>query len=221
MKLITKLALAFVAGAIVVVVGFVLVGNQSGEVFGATVGVTRYPNSGIVARCLNITTSAGTATACTDGSATFTGATSITGASTVTGSFTIDAIGSGVLIASGTTATNSTTSLTAANICDNNIIQWTPTVANASATLPDGVPLQADCLDTQGSYRDILFENTGGVGSTTLFAVGASTTIEYVSSTGANGAISGGDGTLLRFYNSTTTTGASSMVKIKVIPFND
>lgn len=218
----TVIVAALVASLItvgVLVIGTKLVGNQSADgqsleqMLGAAVGITRFPNSGIAARCLNITTSAGTATACTDGTVT------LTGVNTVTGAFVVDAIGSSVNIQTAGTAT---TTVTAAEICDNTLIEWAPRAAVSTATLPTAAALQADCLDVQGSYRDVLWENTGGAASTTAFSAGASSTIEYASSTGANGPLSGADGAIIRFQNSTTTGSTNSnMVKIKIIPFND
>lgn len=78
MKNTLKIALAFVAGAVLTFVGLMLVGNQSAQTFGAALGITRYPNSGIAARFIAISTTAGTATAGTDGSLSVGGGSSIT-----------------------------------------------------------------------------------------------------------------------------------------------
>lgn len=137
---------------------------------------------------------------------------------TVTGSFIPDAIGSGVNIQTAGTAT---TTVTAANVCDNSIIEWAPINAVSTSTLPGAVALQADCLDIRGSYRDILWENTSLAASTTAFTAGASTTIEFASSTISVVPLSGADGAIIRFYNSTSTTSNSAMIKIKIIPFQD
>ena len=55
-----------------------LVGNQSADnALGAVLGITRYPNSGIAARYLKVSTTAGTASAGTDGTFSIGGGTEI------------------------------------------------------------------------------------------------------------------------------------------------
>lgn len=61
----------------VAIVGARLVGNQSADVLGASGGITRYPNGGIAARYLKVTTSANTASAGTDGTFSIGGGTEI------------------------------------------------------------------------------------------------------------------------------------------------
>ena len=62
----------------IAIVGARLVGNQSADgALGASGGITRYPNGGIAARYLKLTTSAGTASAGTDGTFSVGGGTEI------------------------------------------------------------------------------------------------------------------------------------------------
>lgn len=208
-----------VIGAIILLaVGFAagVIGSKNSNVVGAIV-----PQNAIYAiwGFMNGVTAGSTNQFQVDGSGNLTtsGTIDASGAITITGAFNPDSIGSGVATQTGA----ATTSVSASTICSNGIIQYAPSVASASATLPTAVALQSDCLGNVGSYRDVLWENTSVAASTTLFAAGASTTIEYVSSTGANGALSGADGAILRLYSSSLSTGSASMVKIKVIPFND
>ena len=75
-------AIAVAAITTIVVLGAVffvarLVGNQSADTLGASGGITRFPNGGIAARYLKLTTSANTATAGTAGTFSVGGGTEI------------------------------------------------------------------------------------------------------------------------------------------------
>ena len=151
------------------------------------------------------------------GTGTFTLANTLiqSGASYFTGALIADSIGSGILINVDATSTI----LTAANICDNTIVNRTVTDYTASTTLPAATLLQADCLGTNGSYRDVLFRNNGTATTTMVFTAGASTTLQTASSTGTS-AIAGGNSGLLRFYSVTSTESEATMIEIQVFePF--
>ncbi len=153
-----------------------------------------------------------------NGSGVITGVITSANTVTLTGKFNPDSIKSGVSIGSAVP----TSTISAANICDKGIIEVSPTVANASTTLDTAVNLQADCLGNVGSYTDVLLENTSNAASTTIIAAGASSTLEFAaSSTIAGATLAGGDGAILRFYSSTSTTSNSAMIKVKIIHFDD
>lgn len=105
-NLLTALVAALVA-SLVATLALLLVGNQSAESLGAQLGITRYPNSGIAARFLTISTTAGTATAGADGSFTVSGVTTLNGETTLgncgTATFNPGAIATSTLAAATTT----------------------------------------------------------------------------------------------------------------------
>ena len=119
------------------------------------------------------------------------------------------------------TAVTSTT-YTAKQICDYSVINRPVTDLTATSTLPTAATLQTVgmCLEDVGSYKDVLFRNTGTATTTIVFTAGASTTIDYASSTNVS-AIPGGGSMLLRFYSLTKTAG-TNMVEIQAFtPFAD
>ncbi len=139
---------------------------------------------------------------------------SFAGPTIMTGSFTPDAIGSGALTL---TATTTAQTLTAAQVCDNAVIDWPTTTSTGALTLPTAVALQADCLDTVGSYRDVVFRNTNSVATSSYsFTAGASSTIKanYATSSQSTNAVDSTQGAILRFVYGTSTTSNATMVQI-------
>ena len=137
--IITAICAAFVA-AVVVFTGLTLVGNQSvGETvqqFGAALGITRYPNSGLAARYLKITTTAGTATAGTDGSFSIGGGTEITGYKCVTATWNPGSLASSSI--DGISATSTDIALTGAvagDLCDASLTSATSSSALVNCTI--------------------------------------------------------------------------------------
>lgn len=162
------IALIAVTAVVVVLVGLKLVGNQSAESFGAAIGITRYPNSGIAARFLNITATAGTATAGTDGSFIASGENRLNTPRN-TGGVTV-------------LASSSVRTLTAAEVCDSAVIvrgDWAGIASStAEVVLPSAGTLFADCLTANGDSFTFLFRNTNATSaSTTAVIAGASTTL--------------------------------------------
>jgi hypothetical protein len=138
----------------------------------------------------------------------------LSGANVVTGSFTVDAIGSGMLTLAATTTAQT---LTAAQVCDNAVVDWPTTTSTGSLTLPTAVALQADCLDTVGSYRDVVFRNTDSVATSSYsFTAGASSTIKsnFATSSQSTNAVDSAQGAILRFVYGTSTTSNATMVQI-------
>src|SRR3990167_9490545 len=73
----------------VVLLGAWLVGNQSADGTLGALGITRFPNSGIAAQYLKLSSTPGTATAGSAGTLTVSGATTLSGTTTLTGETTL------------------------------------------------------------------------------------------------------------------------------------
>lgn len=220
MNILKILAISAVISAVVAFgVGSWLVSNQPEPIdqFGAS-GITRFPNSGIAAKWLKIIGSPSTATSGEDGLFQ-------AGTSSISHQLKLDRVNfGGLLSVSGTSAVNTTSSITAANICDNGILEWAPTagtgMSNASATLPAGDALQSDCLQSVGDWREVVFRNTAAT-STVIFIEGASTSLRFASSTASTTPFGKGNGgnqtsVLLRFI---LTSAATKFVEIQATMF--
>ena len=84
-------------------------------------------------------------------------------------------------------ASSAVATLTAAQVCDNSVVQKGDWAGIASSTaivnLTTAASLFADCLTTNGDRFSILFRNTNATaGSSTLIVAGASTTLVGVDS---------------------------------------
>src|SRR3990167_4458136 len=111
------------------------------------------------------------------------------------------------LIEEGTIVTRTagaTTTISAANVCDANIVQWAPLVALASTTLPTAVDVIADCLTTNGDTITFLFRNTTSTSLTSVLAADASTTL--VGSAATDDQIDGGNEALITFWRTGSDT---------------
>lgn len=115
-----------------------------------------------------------------------------------------------------------TTTITAAQICSGGgTIQWAPSVANASATLPTADSLRQSCLSTTGNRIDVRFRNTSTTSSYILVA-GSGTTIYHVAevatSTAQNNSISSSTPAMVTFQltlaSSTDSTASADVVKL-------
>jgi len=92
-------------------------------------------------------------------------------------------------------------STTAAQFCDSPTWTVTPTVANAQLTLPTTSTLFADCLGSDGIFRDIAIWNAGTVSTTQIF-IGTGGTLGTTSSS----IIYAADGATLRITRDSATT---------------
>jgi len=110
----------------------------------------------------------------------------------------------------GTTATTSKSGnivyLTAANVCDNSIIEVAPTTTTSLVSYtPTAAALIADCLTTVGAYKDLYIRNTSAnIASSTYWA--ASTGISTVwtsASSSASSTLTGGGKLLIKFVRTT------------------
>jgi|SRR3990167_1932941 len=111
------------------------------------------------------------------------------------------------LVEEGTIVTRTagaTTTISAANVCDANIVQWAPLVALASTTLPTAVDVIADCLTTNGDTITFLFRNTTSTSLTSVLAADASTTL--VGSAATDDQIDGGNEALITFWRTGSDT---------------
>lgn len=157
----------------------------------------------------------------TANSSTFSGSSVFSALVTMTGIFNPDSIGSGVLTLA---ATSTAQTLTAANLCDNRVVDWPLTTSTGAITLPTAVSLQADCLDTMGSSRDIIIRNTDTVAtsSITTITAGASSTIlsNFATSSQSALAIPQGKAVKFTFVPVTSTQSNATMIHILADIFN-
>lgn len=196
-------AVAAAVSALVFLVGFRLVGNQSVDSLGA-VGLTRFPNSGIAARALQITTTPGTVTSFTDGTLSVTGVVTLS-SSNATGTLSLSNNGGallGKLTLSGGTVSLATAAggpvISAANVCEKNRVLTNPDwSALTTTTLPTAASLIAYCLDNVGDETWIYLYNSS-LSTTTPIAFGGT----YATGT--------------RLYAASSTESTASINSIKV-----
>ncbi len=170
---------AFVAALLAFVIGSRLVGNQSA--LGAT-GQNRYPNSGIAAKFLAALFSPATSTVPTDGSLTVDGPTNIT-------DLVYGDLNGALPAVSVASAHNTSGTLTAAQVCDNSVLDITfassAVVVAANMKVPSAANVFADtdCLTAIGDTRDIVLYNSGATSSFVLdnaiAGTSASTSLMY------------------------------------------
>ena len=97
-----------------------------------------------------------------------------------------------------------TVTSTAAQICDNSVLTFTPTgTITASTTLPTITSMYADCLTTNGDTHTLLFRNLSGATSTILRVADASSTLVGVAAT--DDLVGAGNEVLLRFIRYSAT----------------
>lgn len=144
--------IAALIASIVWLVGFVLVGNQSGEGIFGSLGITRLPNSGMAMRFLTISTTAGTASAGTDGTLSVSGTSTVGGLQIDTGA-TIQAMNCATLTTwnPGSLATLATTTQNIAlqgaligDICKASISSSTTAEVQVSCSITASAPSASD-----------------------------------------------------------------------------
>lgn len=95
--------------------------------------------------------------------------------------------------------------LTAAQVCDNSVIRIVDNrTAGVNLFTPTAVALKADCLATEGSWKDlIIFNDSGTAASSTYLIPSTSIDVVYGASTtfNASTAIYGGESARLRFQH--------------------
>jgi hypothetical protein len=125
------------------------------------------------------------------------------GDATITGSLTVtgDLKNSGSVTDASSTMTVNLT-LTAAQVCDSNVITVTPgplAAASLDVILPATSTLFADCLDTEGDQRSLLICNTSATAASTTQIV-AGTGIKLTEPDGQNVEIGGGNCAYIDIY---------------------
>ncbi len=98
-------------------------------------------------------------------------------------------------------------SITAANICDNNVVKLTSTgAANSSTTFPTAANLIARCFQKDGDTKNILFWNGNALATATqAFIAGTGDILFFPEVTAANGVIAGYNIVNMRFTRASST----------------
>ena len=134
----------------------------------------------------------------------------ITGAATLAN---VDSSGEieGSIVEEGSVTTvtinGGTSTLTAANICDSNVLKLEYSLILASSTLPTTANLIADCLDDQGDAISLLLHNSSTTSELTVKAGDASTTLlgSYDASS-TEDVLAAGDRAVLKLLRTGVTT---------------
>jgi len=101
------------------------------------------------------------------------------------------------------TASGATTTLTAAQICDSALVEWTPSIANSSTTFPTSATVVSQCLAKDGDTKTFLLRNIGSAASTTVVAAG--TGMILLEPDGQNVVIAGGNVALVTMVRASST----------------
>lgn len=122
---------------------------------------------------------------------------------------TLNTSGSVTLGGSVTALTTSSASyaLTAANVCDSSLVQFTPAGAITTVTLPATSTLFADCLTSNGQYHDVAYTS---VATSTVLAAGTGGTLLYSSTT----TVAAGKAATLRIIRDAATTYKAYLVNL-------
>ena len=200
------------ATVVVMLLAFWLIGNQSADTFGASIGINRYPNSGIAARAGYFGSTI--PSSLTDGSFSADGTVTLSGTNTLTGTNRITRatnVGTRLVLTSA-----ATTSISGAQVVANGYVEFFPTVANASATLPTQAALVTAGLNTAGDSIELVWRNSASnATATTIFAAGASTTLQYANSSSSAATyleLGQGDYANLKFQVASTSDATAGIV---------
>lgn len=111
-----------------------------------------------------------------DGVAWFDGNTTLAGTLTVAGESQLENLVYGGAVYSTTTVLHIT--MTAAQFCDNSVFTVIPgATTTINVTLPSTTTLAADCLDTAGDTKSLIFENGATAATTTAIVAGTGITL--------------------------------------------
>jgi len=107
----------------------------------------------------------------------------------------------------------STTALTAAQVCDSQIILWTATATDGDATLTtpsdQAFVEKANCLDNDGDSVELIYRNTGTAvigASTTVLVAGTDVVLLMPETTGADIVIEPGQSMIFKFIKQGAST---------------
>jgi hypothetical protein len=136
--------------------------------------------------------------------ATLPGSLRVTGSSTFAGDTRAAS-----LVLTGSVATfTATSTVTAAQICDSNLLSITPASTTPTLTLPTTSTLFADCLTTNGDMRMVNVYNNAAA-TPTIFAAGTGGTLKWST---ASTTVNGATGALLRVVRDSATTYKAFMI---------
>lgn len=136
--------------------------------------------------------------------ATLPGSLRVTGSSTFAGDTRAAS-----LVPTGSVATfTATSTVTAAQICDSNLLSITPASTTPTLTLPTTSTLFADCLTTNGDMRMVNVYNNAAA-TPTIFAAGTGGTLKWST---ASTTVNGATGALLRVVRDSATTYKAFMI---------
>lgn len=136
------------------------------------------------------------------GTSTFTGTTTMTGALAVNGEARAKLVELGSLTTLA--ATSTATTLTAAQVCDSNMIQWDTQAASSTLTLPTAANIVADCLTANGDHVSFIFDNvTTSTGS--VVTITANTGIELVGTNANNDLVDGENQAIIDLWRVSAT----------------
>lgn len=120
-----------------------------------------------------------------------------------------------------TTSTANSTTLTAAQVCDYSVILMSPGLTALNVTLPATSTLYADCLDTDGDYKDVTIRNTTSTASSVMTLVAGTGIVSMgtpTSTASIGDTISTGQNARLRFTRLGDTAG---QISVETILFGD
>jgi len=127
---------------------------------------------------------------------------------TLTGETNMDTLvqGGDILAISSTN-----TSITAAQVCNSSVINWTvpgAVTTVATTTFPGAAAMNADCLTANGDTKTFLFRNVSEAASTTQFVVASTTsdTLLMPEATGADTVVEGQASAIVTFLRTAATT---------------
>lgn len=120
------------------------------------------------------------------------------------------------LIEKGSVTTLAATStpqvLTAAQVCNSNVISWNNTTASSTLTLPSAANLVADCLTENGDSTSFLFNSTSA--STTVVTIVAGSNIDLVGPSANDDLIDNGKKALIVLWRVSSTSVIASVEEL-------
>ena len=102
-----------------------------------------------------------------------------------------------------TLTTGTTTTMTAAQVCDSPLIEWTPKAVMSSTTFPTSATIISRCLAADTDTKAFLFRNIGDAASTTIMVAG--TGMILLEPDGQNVVIAGGNAALVTMVRASST----------------
>ena len=177
----------------------VLVFTPASKNFGAE-GDTNYTNL-VLSGTLAVT-----------GASTHTGAATFASTVAVTGETRAPLVETGSATVLTSQATSTAVTLTAAQVCNSNVIQWDIQTVSTTLNLPTVVNTVADCLTADGDTISFLFDNIST--STGAIVTIASSTWEFVGVANTNDLIDGENQARIDLTRISATAGFAEIVEL-------